>query len=171
MFRSIFKVALLVVAGVICYNYFFGSTVEKEQSRRIFKGVGNVFGEVRDLVRTERKKFDAGKYDTALDKMGNVIDKLKTHNASSNNAAINSEIAALESQKIKIEQQLARVKALPDDAPANDMTPKGKTATKQPSTSSKLDQAAQLAKQMEDLNAQLQGVVNKVASPEDQQPY
>ncbi|MFM2269009.1 MAG: hypothetical protein RL757_2450 [Bacteroidota bacterium] len=170
MFRSIFKVALLVIAGVVCYNYFWGNAAEKEQSHRIFKGVGNVFGEVRDLVRSERKKFDGGKYDAALDKMGGVLDKLKTHNTSTN-GAVGGEIAALEAQKKKIDAQLAHIKSMPDDAPASDMTAKGGKAKPAPTTASKLEQAAQLARQMEELNAQIQGVVNKVASPEDQQPY
>lgn len=170
MIRSLIKIGFVVVVGLICYNYFFGTSTEKEQSKRIFSGVGNLFGEVRTLVRGEREKFDAGKYDTALDKMGNVIDRLKTHNATTGDRNVQAEIAQLESRKRQLEQELARVEAMPD-TPQNYASKGGTTARSPQTTSSKLEQAAQLAREMESLNNALQGIVNKVASPEAQQPY
>lgn len=168
MIRTLLKVGFVVVIGLVCYNYFFGTTTEKEQSKRIFNGVGNLFGEVRTLVRGEREKFDAGKYDAALNKMDNVIDRLKSHNATTGDRNIQAEITALEAKKQQLQQELARVEAMPD-AP---VTPKGGTSSRSPqTTSSKLEEAAKLARDMEALNNSLQNVVNKVASPEAQQPY
>lgn len=165
MIRTVLKVGFVVVIGLVCYNYFFGTATEKEQSKRIFNGVGNLFGEVRTLVRGEREKFDAGKYDAALNKMDNVIDRLKSHNATTGDRNIQAEITALEAKKQQLQQELARVEAMPD-------TPKGGTSSRSPkTTSSKLEEAAKLARDMEALNNSLQNVVNKVASPEAQQPY
>lgn len=165
MIRTLLKVGFVVVIGLVCYNYFFGTATEKEQSKRIFSGVGNLFGEVRTLVRGEREKFDAGKYDAALNKMDNVIDRLKSHNATTGDRNIQAEITALEAKKQQLQQELARVEAMPD-------TPKGGTSSRSPqTTSSKLEEAAKLARDMEALNNSLQNVVNKVASPEAQQPY
>ncbi len=170
MIRTLLKVGFVVVIGLVCYNYFFGTAPEKEQSKRIFNGVGNLFGEVRTLIRGERQKFDAGKYDQALDKMGNVIDRLKSHNAAIGDRNIQAEITALEARKQQLQQELARVEAMPD---APNMTPKGGTTSRSPqtTTANKLEQAAILAQEMEKLNNSLQKVVDKVASPEAQQPY
>jgi uncharacterized protein YukE len=83
---------------------------------------------------------------------------------------VQAEIAQLESRKRQLEQELARVEAMPD-TPQNYASKGGTTARSPQTTSSKLEQAAQLAREMESLNNALQGIVNKVASPEAQQPY
>ena len=54
MIRSLFKLGLMAVVCIVIYNYFFGSNTEKEQSKKIFQGVGNVFTEVRGLVRDRK---------------------------------------------------------------------------------------------------------------------
>jgi hypothetical protein len=59
MIRSLLKLGLMAVICIVIYNRFFGTETEKDQSKRIFKGVGNVFTEVRTLVKSEREKFDA----------------------------------------------------------------------------------------------------------------
>jgi hypothetical protein len=106
MIRSLLKLGLLAVVCIVLYNRFFGTAVEQDQSKRIFKGVGGVFTEVRDLVRMERDKFDAGKYDAALGKMQGVLENLKNHATDTKDAGLKQQIAQLEQRKHTLENQV-----------------------------------------------------------------
>ena len=70
MIRSLFKLAVIVIVAILGYNYFFGTSAEKESSRKVFGQMRGVVVSVVDLLKSERGKFDAGKYDAALDKLG-----------------------------------------------------------------------------------------------------
>lgn len=82
--RFLIKIALLLVVGVVIYNYFFGTPEEKEQSKEVIhtateagKAVWSFGKEAFNLLRSEKKKFDAGKYDEAVDNVGGLLDKLR----------------------------------------------------------------------------------------------
>lgn len=78
MIRSLLKLLFLVVIGVLVYNYFLGTPEEKENSKAIFREVKDVAVGVKELVKSEKEKFDAGKYDKAVDKIGDLLSKLKS---------------------------------------------------------------------------------------------
>lgn len=76
MIRSVLKIGLILVAGILIYNFFYGTDEEREQSKRIvgeFKEVGVA---VKDLLKSEKEKLDEGKYDDALAKMKNLFEKV-----------------------------------------------------------------------------------------------
>ena len=77
MIRSILRLAVLLVIGILVYNFFFGTEVEKENSQKVFQEVKEVAVSVKDLIKSEREKFDEGKYDQALSKMGDLFGQLK----------------------------------------------------------------------------------------------
>lgn len=84
--KFLIRIALLLVVGVLVYNYFFGTVEEKEQSKKVFntakeagKAVWTFGKEAFGLLRNEKQKFDAGKYDEAVDNVGNLYDKLRGH--------------------------------------------------------------------------------------------
>ncbi|MEO1258068.1 MAG: hypothetical protein AAFZ15_04700 [Bacteroidota bacterium] len=77
MIRSLLKLLFLVVLGILVYNYFLGTPEEKENSRAIFREVKDVAVGVKDLIKSEKEKFDKGKYDKAVDKIGELLSKLK----------------------------------------------------------------------------------------------
>ncbi|MEM1328418.1 MAG: hypothetical protein AAGI23_20860 [Bacteroidota bacterium] len=77
MIRTAIKVILVLVAGILIYNFFYGTEEEREQSKRIvgeFKEVGVA---VKNLLQSEKAKLDEGKYDDALDKMGGLFNKIR----------------------------------------------------------------------------------------------
>ncbi len=77
MIKSILKVGLLLVIGILGYNYFFGTAEEKAQAKEIIgKGVDVGKASV-DLLKGEVAKFKSGKYDDALDKIGGLLEKTK----------------------------------------------------------------------------------------------
>lgn len=78
MIKSILKVGLMLVVGILGYNYFLGSPEEKAQSKEIIGKAVDVGKAGVGLLKVEVSKFKSGKYDNALDKIGNVIDKAKS---------------------------------------------------------------------------------------------
>ncbi len=77
MIKSILRLAVIVIIGIIAYNYFLGNEAEKEQAREIVKGTGKVIKGGVDILKDEYQKFKDGKYDKALDKIGNLLKEAK----------------------------------------------------------------------------------------------
>ena len=75
--RSLIKLALLIIVGVLVYNYFLGNEDEKATSEKVFRQVKEVGKSIGDLIKNEREKFRDGKYDEAFDKLGDAYEKLK----------------------------------------------------------------------------------------------
>ena len=77
MIRKIISTAVILVIGLLAYNYFFGDAQEKEQAKEIFGKGAEVVGAGADLLKAEYQKFRDGKYDKALDKIGDLLDNIK----------------------------------------------------------------------------------------------
>jgi predicted nucleic acid-binding Zn-ribbon protein len=77
MIKSIIKLGVLLLIGVIAYNYFLGDEAEKEQAKSIVAGTGKVIGQGVDILKDEYQKFKDGKYDKSLDKIGNLLQQAK----------------------------------------------------------------------------------------------
>jgi basic membrane lipoprotein Med (substrate-binding protein (PBP1-ABC) superfamily) len=77
MIKSLLKLLVILVLGILIYNYFLGTDQEKQGAKKIFGEMKDVGVAVKDLLKSEKEKFDAGKYDKAVDKIGNVLDGLK----------------------------------------------------------------------------------------------
>ncbi|MBL7793525.1 MAG: hypothetical protein JNK77_14445 [Saprospiraceae bacterium] len=113
MLRSLLKLAVVLVLAILVYNYFFGTSEEKAQSKEIF-------GEVRDLgkaawglLKTERQKFNDGKYDEAVDKVGGLINTMKDRAERLEDSDLINKIDKLERKRKAIERQLQ------EDTPEN----------------------------------------------------
>ena len=77
MIRKIISTAVVLVIGLLAYNYFFGTQEEKEQAKEIIGKGAEVVGAGADLLKAEYQKFKDGKYDKALDKIGDLLGKVK----------------------------------------------------------------------------------------------
>lgn len=77
MIKSLLKLAVVLVIGILVYNYFLGTEAEKEQAGEIFSEIGNVAEKGVGLLKGEYQKFRDGKYDKALDKVGDLLEKAK----------------------------------------------------------------------------------------------
>ena len=77
MIRKLLGLLVLVVFGILVYNFFLGTPAEKENAQKIFGEVKDLGVAVKDLLANEKEKFDAGKYDNALKKIGGIFDSLK----------------------------------------------------------------------------------------------
>ena len=106
MFRFLFKILILLVIGVLAYNYFFGNSEERTQAKAVVSEIKDAGRAVGNLLNTEKTKFDNGKYDKALDKMSMMLQKMKS---SSKDASTNQEITQLEAEKNSIETKLDKL--------------------------------------------------------------
>jgi hypothetical protein len=77
MVRNLLKWGFLLLVGILIYNYLFGDSEEKAQSKKIFQQTGTVVSSAWDLLKSEKQKFDAGKYDAALDKVGGAYREIR----------------------------------------------------------------------------------------------
>ena len=157
MIRFLLKIGLILVAGILIYNFFFGTAAEKEQSRKVFGQVRGVVVSVGDLLKSERAKFDAGKYDGALDKLGNAYRAIRER-AKYLDKNVMDELQSLEQRKAALQQELDSIQeADQQPSPAPQPTKKGlkkDPKAEQQAAAKAADQQRrkeQLQKQLEDL--------------------
>lgn len=106
--RSLIKLGLLLVAGILVYNYFFGDEIEKAQSREIFEKVGDLGKAGINLLKSEKEKFDEGKYDDALDKIGGLFDKVRSKAEDLNDSELLKDIGRLEQKRKDLQERVDR---------------------------------------------------------------
>ncbi|MGB7346110.1 MAG: hypothetical protein WBD20_17970 [Pirellulaceae bacterium] len=73
MAKTLFKLIVLFVIGLLAYNFLFGTPEEKETSRKVVAQVSELSASVFDLLKSEKEKYDEGKYDEALFKLKSAI--------------------------------------------------------------------------------------------------
>ncbi len=110
--RSLIKLGLILVVGILVYNYFFGTQEEKETSKEIFREVGDLGKATWDLLRSEKQKMDEGKYDDAFEKVGSLFDNLRDKAQELNDSEVLDRLAELEQRRQELEQRTAQRKGV-----------------------------------------------------------
>ena len=77
MIRKLITLGIFVVIGLVGYNFYFGTEAEKEKSAEIIQGGKNLVKGIGSVLKSEKNKFDNGKYDEAMSGLGNFLGKLK----------------------------------------------------------------------------------------------
>jgi basic membrane lipoprotein Med (substrate-binding protein (PBP1-ABC) superfamily) len=77
MIKSALKLLVILVVGILIYNLFLGTEEEKTGAKKIVGEMKDVGVAVKDLLKAEKEKFDKGKYDKAIDKIGGMLSNLK----------------------------------------------------------------------------------------------
>jgi len=126
MIRSLIKLGLLLVAGILVYNYFFGTSQEKAQSKEVFKKTGDAVGAAWNLLKSEKQKFDSGKYDGVLDKLGDAY-KAVRERAEYVDEKVLKRLDDLERRKATLQKQLDAIER-EEQAPAPPTPKKGSKA-------------------------------------------
>lgn len=106
---NLLKLAALLVIGILVYNYFFGTTEEKAQSKVIFSEAKDLGKAAWGLLKSEKEKFEDGKYDEAVDKVGGLFKNLKTKAQENKDTDALSELRELEKQRLELEKRLDAV--------------------------------------------------------------
>jgi basic membrane lipoprotein Med (substrate-binding protein (PBP1-ABC) superfamily) len=154
MIRSLIKLLVILVIGILIYNYFLGTESEKEGAKKIFGEMKDVGVAVKDLLKSEKEKFDKGKYDNAIDKIGNVLSGLK-QNAKDFDEKYLNRIKELERKRAELKRALSAYDEKNELTGDNEFTPKGGT-TKKDSTAIK--------KELEQLLKETEGLMKEMES-------
>ncbi len=107
--RNLLKLIFFAVIGLISYNYYYGNETEKARSEKVIDGVKDVFGAVKDLAVAEKEKFDEGRYDKVLDKIGGVFEDIKDKSADISDD-LKDRLADLEDEKIELKERIKEKK-------------------------------------------------------------
>lgn len=110
--KSLLKLLAVVVVGVLIYNYFFGTPEEKATSKEIFTDVRDLGKATWGLLKSEKQKFDEGKYDEAVDKVEGLLGSLKSKAKSSDDDASLAKLEELERRRLELEQEVAELEKL-----------------------------------------------------------
>jgi hypothetical protein len=107
MIKNLIKLGLFLLVGILVYNYFFGTPEEKATSQKIFGEVRDLGKSTWDLFRSEKAKFNEGKYDEAVDKVGGLIDRLRGHARTiDNNKDLIARLDRLEQDRKDLERKI-----------------------------------------------------------------
>lgn len=104
--KSILRLLVIVVVAIVAYNLFFGTEQEQQQSKEIINNVRDLGRSAWNLLKTEKEKFDEGKYDEALDKIGGLIDDLKDKARTLQDSDLLDEIANLERKRDELQRRV-----------------------------------------------------------------
>lgn len=122
MIRSLIKLALILVAAILVYNYFFGTNAEQQQSREIFGKMKDLVVAGANMLKTEKEKFDAGKYDRLMDQLGGAYKAVRDR-AQYVDEKILTRLDELEQRKARLEKELQQIEAT-ENTPAPAPAPK-----------------------------------------------
>ena len=107
MIKTIIRLGIFLLLGVLVYNYFLGTQEEKATSQKIFNEVKNLGEATWGLLKSEKEKFDQGKYDEALSKVDDIFDKVKGEASKLNNNEAVQDIKDLEFEQKKLKDRIA----------------------------------------------------------------
>jgi len=105
MIRFLLKIGIFLVVGILIYNYFWGDNSEKAQSKAVFGEMRDVVVSVSGLLKTEKQKYNAGKYDQALDKLGDAYVVMRKQAAKLDKAMMD-DLNGLEKRQKSLQKEL-----------------------------------------------------------------
>lgn len=123
MIGQLIKLGLLLLAGILVYNFFFGTDAEKENSRKIFGQLKGLAGSAVELAKSEKEKFDAGKYDGVLEKLGGVYSGLRDK-AKYLDEKVLTRLDELERRKAELKNEVEKLEQEEKTPPAPEPKPK-----------------------------------------------
>lgn len=151
MIKTILKFLAILVIGILVYNTLYGTEEEKAASKKIVKEGKEVFIAIKDLLKSEKKKYDAGKYDDALVKIENAFDNLKEKARAINDSELLDKIAELDKERRRIQEKLDDAKA---ENESNEFAERG-------SQRSTKEEGILTEEQEEDFNKEIQDLIDK----------
>lgn len=145
MIKTILQVIAVVVIFVLGYNFFFGTPEEKSNAKEIFQEVKDVGVAVKDLLKSEKEKFDEGKYDNAIQKMRGLFSDLES-TAREVAPEYVDDIQRLEQQRKDLQNQLDQAKETAAD------------------TKEKADKVKEINRGMDDIMKEAERIMQEIKS-------
>ena len=76
--RKLIFTLIILLAGYVGYMYFFGKGDDKAKAEIIVQETKSLGKAVGDFLSTQKEKYDEGEFDNLIDKVGAMLDKLKS---------------------------------------------------------------------------------------------
>jgi hypothetical protein len=159
MIRFLLKIGLLLVVGILIYNRFFGTDTEKEQAKEIFRKTGELLGDTWSLLRSEKAKLDAGKYDRTLEHLEQAYRSLR-QGAKYLDERLLLRLGELERQKADLQSRWAELEAH-EQALRNSASAPQKTGRQKAPQSNLSAQQAELERRRERLTRELEQLLRE----------
>ena len=111
LFKYLIPLVLMLAVFLVGYNYFFGTPEEKQKSNEIIAKFKDLGSEVFGLLHSEKEKYDAGKFDDALDRISQRIQQLtdSVSSTADEGQEVLDRIKALDEQRQALVSQLAEL--------------------------------------------------------------
>lgn len=158
MIRTLLKLGLFLLAGILVYNYLFGNSEEKAQSKEVFQKTGAAVKSAWTLLKSERQKFDAGKYDKALEQLGGAYREIRDR-ARFVDEKVLRRLDDLETRKADLEKELNGIEKEDSVIQYTPTTPKKGTSKAAAQSEQDAKKAAQ-EKRKEQLMKELDNLMN-----------
>ena len=102
------KLVVVLVVAIVGYNYFFGTAEEKESAKAIVGQVKSLTSSVATLLKSEKEKFDQGKYDEAMSKIKTALHSIhdKAVAMGDSGEKLLNKVESLEQQEDALEHRL-----------------------------------------------------------------
>lgn len=160
LFRYIIPLVVLVTAGILGYNYFYGTPEEQENTKQIISQVKGLGTDIYELLASEADKFQEGKYDDAIDKIGAGLSSLKDQLGAMADQGGDwvQQLNELEAERAELQQQLNRMKESSGgvaEGPGDGA--RSNAAAEQISEQEIQDRIKQLARKTEELGTKISG--------------
>lgn len=159
MIRKLLFWSIILITAILVYNRYWGDSSEKEKSQKVFGEAKELFHSVADVVKAEKQKVEAGRYDQAVDNIKSLFEKLRT--SADDNKDVTNQLDVLEEKRKAIEERLEKIRAMPDDSAS-------KPNSKQ-TQGPKAQEAAQLKSDMDDLLNQTNDLLNEIEKGHEKQ--
>ena len=104
--RTLLKLGVLLVVGLLAYNYFLGTPEEKEQSRVLVGKAKELGSEAWKLLKSEREKASEGKYNATLDRLEALYKDLRKVASDTENGDALRRLDELGQRRETLEEQL-----------------------------------------------------------------
>lgn len=75
--KALIRIALVLIIGIIAYNYFAGTSEEKETSQEIINTAKDLGAATWAMLKSEKEKFDNGKYDGFMEDVKGLFGSLR----------------------------------------------------------------------------------------------
>lgn len=157
MLGKIIKYGLGLVVGILIYNFFFGDASEKKQAKEVIGKAGDALGATWNLLKSEKQKFDAGKYDQALDKLSGAYQAIR-NGAQYLDQNMLRRLDELERRKAGLQQQLDSIEA-DDQALQNAPPPPKKKGLRASAADDAAAKAAEQQRRKEALQRELEQLI------------
>lgn len=105
MIKNLITLVVVFLLGWLAYTQFFGTPEEKEQGRALIGSAKQTFGIVVDIFKSEGEKIQSGTYDDAINKLGSVLDDLRSADKKGD---YKDRIAQLQTEKKRLEENLKK---------------------------------------------------------------